>query len=106
MNGKFIQVNTTTDSESSAEKIADTVTGLKLAACAQIVGPVISYYCWKGKREKAAEWLVMMKTRDSLFTEIEKAILSVHPYELPEIIALPILFAGDRYSEWMLSNIN
>jgi periplasmic divalent cation tolerance protein len=97
----YIQVFTTVENREDAARIASAVVNRRVAACAQIVGPIRSTYWWKGKVEEAGEWLVMMKTRQGLFPALEKEIKSIHPYEVPEIIALPIVAGAKSYLEWI-----
>jgi len=74
---------------------ASVVVNQRVAACAQVVGPIRSTYWWKGKVEEAEEWLLMMKTRRGLFSSLEKEIKGPPSIRSPEIIALPIV-AGVR----------
>jgi periplasmic divalent cation tolerance protein len=97
----FIQVTTTTDNKEEAEKIAQHLVGEKLAACVQILGPITSTYRWKGKVETAEEWLCLIKTKENLYPEVEKAIISLHSYETPEIVAAPIIKGSSGYLDWM-----
>ena len=97
----FIQVSTTVDRRKDATKIAKSVLEEKLAACVQVVGPIRSTYWWKGKIEEAEEWLCLMKTRKQLYTRLQKRIKAVHPYEEPEIIALPIVEGSAGYLRWI-----
>jgi periplasmic divalent cation tolerance protein len=96
-----IQVVTTVEKREDADRIASAVVRKRLAACAQIVGPIRSTYWWKGKVEEAGEWLCVMKTRQDLFSALEKEIKSIHPYEVPEIIALPIVAGSKSYLQWI-----
>ena len=98
---EYIQVFTTVEKRGDADRIASTVVNKRVAACAQILGPIHSTYWWKGKVEEAGEWLLMMKTRQDLFSSLEKEIRAVHPYEVPEIIALPIVAGSASYLEWI-----
>ena len=98
---EFVQVMTTTETKEDADRIAALVVGRRLAACAQVVGPITSTYWWKGKVETAGEWLCLMKTRRDRFDEMERAIRAIHPYEVPEIIALPIAAASGPYLDWL-----
>jgi len=98
---EYIQVFTTTEKREQAEKIARALVEKRLAGCVQIVGPVVSTYWWKGKVEIAEEWLCFIKSKKSLFNELEKAIKEVHPYETPEIIAIPIVEGSKNYLEWL-----
>lgn len=97
----FVQVMTATKTKEQARVIARHLVGKKLAACVQITGPVESLYAWKGKVEKAREWLCLVKTRDNLFPRVESAIKTLHPYEIPEIIAVPMIKVGKDYRQWM-----
>ncbi len=91
----FIQVLTTTEQREDAERIAQSLVERGLAACVQILGPVTSVYRWKGRIETAGEWLCLAKSRAELFGAIEQAIRALHPYETPEILAVP---AGETTS--------
>lgn len=97
----FIQIITTTESKEEAKIIATYLVDEKLAACVQILGPISSTYRWKGKTETAKEWLCLVKTKEGLYYEIEKAIKSLHSYETPEIIALPIIKGSADYLSWL-----
>ena len=101
MQNKYIQVVTTISGKRGAEKIAKSLIDKRLAACVQILGPIKSIYRWKGKIETAKEWVCVIKTRADLYKKVEAAIKKIHPYEVPEIIALPII-AGDKpYLRWI-----
>jgi len=95
------QVITTTATKSDAQAIATAVVGKRLAACAQVIGPITSIYWWQGKIETAEEWLCVMKSRQGLYEALEKAIRQVHPYKVPEILAVPVVLGNQDYLEWM-----
>ena len=97
----YIQITTTTDKKEDAERIALRLVEKKIAACVQIVGPITSIYRWKENIERAEEWQCIIKSREGLYKEIEHAIKSVHPYEVPEIIAIPIVAGSGEYLEWL-----
>lgn len=97
----YIQITTTTETKEQAQSIAQHLVEIKLAACVQIVGPITSIYRWKGKVENAPEWLCLIKTRDYLYSKVEIAIKSLHPYETPEIIATQIVKGSREYLKWM-----
>ena len=97
----FIQVITTTAQREDAEKIAEVLVEKRLAACVQIIGPIRSIYRWKGNIEREKEWQCLIKTRRDLFDEVEQAIRAIHPYETPEIIALPIIKGSTDYLAWL-----
>jgi periplasmic divalent cation tolerance protein len=98
---EYIQITTTTDSRELAQKIAGTLVEKKLAACAQISGPITSIYEWKGKVENEEEWYCVIKTRQNLYPQVEEKIKELHPYEVPEIIALPIVEGNKTYLAWI-----
>lgn len=97
----FIQVFTTTGQRSNAELIAKKMVEKRLSACVQISGPIISTYWWKGSIEVDEEWICVIKTRDNLFDEVERAIKEDHPYEVPEILAIPVLRGSSSYLAWL-----
>lgn len=97
----YLQVMTTTQTEEQAKIIARHLVESKIAACVQINGPIESTYRWKGKVETAQEWLCLIKTRDNLFDEVQNAIKKLHPYETPEIIAVPIVKGSKEYLNWL-----
>ena len=98
---KYIQVFTTIDNRESADAIARSVVEKKMAACVQITGPITSTYRWEGEIETADEWLLIMKTRDVLYKDLEACIKEVHPYEVPEIIAVPVVDGSSSYLDWV-----
>jgi len=99
----FIIVLVTTKDKAEAEKISQTLLAEKLIACANIVSPVASCFLWHGKVDSAEECLVVMKTRKSLFGELSLCIRSLHSYEVPEVLALPIVDGSEAYLSWMSS---
>lgn len=97
----YVQVLTTTQTKGDARKIAAEMVRKRLAACAQVVGPIESTYWWKGTVETSQEWLCILKTRRDLFDRLEGAVREIHPYEVPEIIATPIVAGSDDYLRWL-----
>lgn len=96
-----IQIITTTENREDSEKIANHLLDKKLAGCIQIIGPIISYYWWKGKKEKAEEFTCFIKTKKNLYNKVEKSIKEIHPYENPEIIATDIVYGSSLYLQWL-----
>jgi len=96
-----IQVITTAITRADAQAIASAVVARRLAACAQVIGPITSTYWWQGQIETADEWLCIMKSRQDLYEALEKAIRQAHPYDVPEILAIPIAQGSQDYLEWM-----
>jgi len=97
----FIQVSTTTGKREDAEKISQEIVSQRLAACVQLAGPITSQYWWKDKIEKAEEWLLLIKTKNDLYPQLEEAIRKIHPYDVPEIIAVPVIAGSREYLEWI-----
>ena len=97
----YIQVFTTTESKEEAEKISRAVVGKRLAACTQIVGPIKSIYRWKENIEEEEEWLCIIKSLNDLYEQLEKVIKEIHSYEVPEILALPVVAGNQAYLEWL-----
>lgn len=88
------------DHESARTLARSLVTG-RLAACVNIGAPVESLYHWRGEIETAQEFPVTIKTRESLYGDIEAAVAAAHPYELPEIIAVPVSHGLEGYLHWI-----
>jgi periplasmic divalent cation tolerance protein len=99
----YIIVLVTAESKQEAEKIANHLLNDKLIACANIVGPVTSLYRWSGNIEHNEEWLTIMKTRQNLFERLTEVVKTLHSYEVPEILALPIVEGSKDYLDWMQS---
>jgi periplasmic divalent cation tolerance protein len=105
MKAEAIQVVTTTAEKSDAETIVAVVLEARLAACAQLSGPIDSSYWWNGRIEKAREWIVTMKTRRDLYDKLEKLLLANHPYDQPEIVATPIVEVSAGYLKWLSEQV-
>jgi len=102
---QFIQILTATGTKDSAERIAKSLVEKRLAACVQVFGPIVSIYRWKGQIESAGEWLCLMKSRKNLFNDIIRAIREIHPYEIPEIMSVPVLDGSEDYLAWLESEL-
>jgi len=98
---EYIQVATTVATEAQAQALARLLVENRLAACVQVVGPMTSHYRWQGKIEAAEEYLCLAKSLAALYPEIEAAIKASHPYEIPEIIALPVISGSKEYLAWL-----
>jgi periplasmic divalent cation tolerance protein len=85
----------------AAERIAELVIAQRLAACVNILAPCRSVYRWKGAVQHDEEHPLLVKTTSERYAELERAIRSAHPYELPEIIAVPIERGLPEYLEWV-----
>jgi periplasmic divalent cation tolerance protein len=101
MNTDFILVLVTTASKEEAEKIVQKLLEGKLIACANIIHPVTSHFHWSGKIDCADECLVVMKSRIDLFGALVECVKRLHSYEVPEVLALPIVAGSEAYLGWM-----
>ncbi len=102
---EYIQVATMVATEKEAGAIAGLLVEQRLAACVQVIGPMTSHYRWQGKIETAGEYLCLAKSRATLYPEIEAAIKSIHPYEVAEIIATPIIVGSKEYLSWLTAEV-
>lgn len=85
----------------TARKIADELVTEKLAACANLLPPMQSIYRWKGAVERAEEVLVIFKTTSTQYPTFEAKLKSLHPYDVPEIIAMPVTAGSMAYLSWV-----
>jgi periplasmic divalent cation tolerance protein len=95
------QVTVSCADEAEAGRIAAELVGKRLAACVQVLGPVMSTYRWQGAVETAGEWLCLVKTRLAVVDAVAAAVRAVHSYETPEIIATPIVDGDADYLAWL-----
>ncbi|MEM8829458.1 MAG: divalent-cation tolerance protein CutA [Cyanobacteria bacterium P01_G01_bin.19] len=96
----FCLVMVTVDSEAQGQEIATVLLTEKLAACINIM-PVESFYTWSGKINRDREWQLLIKTRLDLFEELASKVKLIHSYDVPEIIALPLLSGSSSYLNWI-----
>jgi periplasmic divalent cation tolerance protein len=87
--------------QDTAEHIAHVILSERLAACVQILGPVSSLFWWEGKIQKDTEALLFLKTKKSCIDKIKEKVTTMHPYEVPELIFLPVDDGLPAYMEWM-----
>jgi len=97
----FLQVQTTTDSRAEAVELARAVVELRLAACAQVSGPIASTYWWEGSVERAEEWQLTLKLPAAGYPALAEFITRRHSYDEPEIVALPIVGGSEPYLSWI-----
>ena len=101
----YTLIMVTASSREEAEKIATTLLERKLIACANILGPVSSRFWWQGKIDSAEEYVIFMRTKRELFDQVVDNVKQLHSYEVPEIIALPIVEGAKPYLEWISSSL-
>jgi periplasmic divalent cation tolerance protein len=103
--GSCCQVTTTLPDEAAAGQLADRLVQERLAACAQVLGPVSSTFIWCGQVERSAEWYCHLKTTVTKFPALQARIRELHPYDVPEIIAVPILHGDPDYLKWIQETV-
>jgi periplasmic divalent cation tolerance protein len=101
MDQAYVQVTTTIDSRLEAATLARSAVEERLAACAQLVGPIASTYWWEGEIESAEEWMVVFKTTLDRFEELAGLITEQHSYDTPEIIATSVIAGSADYLAWV-----
>lgn len=100
-----IQVVTTAATEQDAQTLAVSLVSEHLVGCAQVLGPITSIYRWQGKVETSQEWLCVAKTSRDLYSAVERSLREQHPYEVPEILAMPIAVGNDDYLDWLRTQL-
>jgi periplasmic divalent cation tolerance protein len=100
MTDKIVVLNTCGSGE-EAERLARSLVDRRLAACVTVISPARSFYRWKGAVADSVEWLLVIKTSRPLFAQLRTALESMHSFELPEIIALPVTEGSADYLSWM-----
>lgn len=103
MENVAIVVLCTAPSEEVAERLARALLDARCVACVSLVPGVRSFYRWKGALEDAREVQLVIKTHRERFVDVERVIRATHPYEVPEIIALPVVAGGVDYLAWLAS---
>ncbi len=102
---QFVVVFVACGSEEEASTIAHALVDEKIAACANIVSPIRSIYRWDGKIWDEKECLLIIKTQETRFQDLERRVKSLHSYQVPEIISLPIQAGSSPYLKWLEENM-
>lgn len=97
----YIQVMITTDSEEEAKELGRLLVEHRAAACVQVWGPIFSTYRWEGEIQDTQEWMCLAKTGAGQYDRLESLVKENHPYDVPEILALPVLAGNMAYLEWV-----
>ena len=100
-----IVVLSTCATAADAELLARALVTEQLAACVSVVSRVRSFYRWKGKLETADEFLLIIKTSRDLFDALNSQLEKLHPFEVPEVLALPIVAGAENYLNWLGINL-
>ncbi len=101
----YIVVFCTVPNEATAQEIARQLVEEKLAACCNIIPGLKSIYTWENKIQEDAEHLLLIKSRQMVFSRLEDRIKELHPYRIPEIISLPIIKGNKEYLKWIGENV-
>src|SRR5690348_6526413 len=100
-----IVVLSTCSSAEEGERLARLIVERRLAACVNVVPGLRSFYWWRGAVEDANEWLLIAKTSRSLFSQVAAALEQAHSYEVPEVLALPVVEGAPNYLNWLASSV-
>lgn len=102
---KFTIILITCASKKEARVLIKTLLSQRLIACGNILSDLESIFWWKGEVQKAREYLALLKTTNSKFKKIEQIVKQVHSYEVPEIIAVPVMGGSKEYLDWIGSEV-
>ncbi|HEY1788428.1 MAG TPA: divalent-cation tolerance protein CutA [Verrucomicrobiae bacterium] len=103
---RFVIVLVTAPDLKTARMVANSALRARLVACANLVSGIESHYWWQGKLETSAEILIIFKTQKARLVALEKLILAKHPYDTPEILALPLNAGARSYLEWIEGSVS
>lgn len=103
---RYCQVVTTIDSREAADGLARGAVAARLAACAQVSGPITSSYWWEGAVESEDEWQVAFKTTTAAYPALEQHLREAHPYDVPEILCLPVTAGNPAYLGWLDTEVS
>jgi periplasmic divalent cation tolerance protein len=101
MTERYLQAETTVEKREHAERLAAAVVGKRLAACAQVVGPVRSTYWWEGEVQTSEEHVVRFKTRAALADALKDEIAALHAYDVPEVLLFAVADGARSYLDWI-----
>jgi periplasmic divalent cation tolerance protein len=104
MTDKIVVLNTC-GSEAEAERLARLLVDQRLAACVSIVPRMRSFYRWNGAIESTEEWLLLIKSSRPLFERLRAVLENAHSYEVPEVVALPVVDGAAPYLDWLEANL-
>ncbi len=104
MTDKIVILSTCANAE-EAETLARLLVDDRLAACVNVIPKMLSFYRWKGAVESAEEYLLVIKSSRPLFAAVRARLEAAHSYELPEVLALPIVEGSENYMTWLAANL-
>jgi periplasmic divalent cation tolerance protein len=97
---------TTVATRVQADAIARSLVVNRLAACVQIDGPITSHYVWQGQAEETTEWRLIIKSRQSIATQLQQEVLAMHPYDVPQWATVTADFVSPDYWQWVQQSVN
>jgi len=97
----LLVVLVTVPDEAVADSLSKTLVEERLVACAQVLPGIKSHYSWEGQLERSAEVLVVLKTPEARLADLERRVRQLHPYEVPQIVALPTSHVEEHYAQWV-----
>jgi periplasmic divalent cation tolerance protein len=101
LKNNYIIIFVTTKDRTEAEQLSQSLLKDRLIACANLVNPIDSFFFWENKIERADECMIIMKSRLDLFKQIVEKVKGLHSYEVPEVLAFPIVDGSKEYLDWM-----
>jgi periplasmic divalent cation tolerance protein len=104
MTNKIVVLSTCGSSE-EADRLARALVEARAAACVNVIPQIRSFYRWKGAVEEAGEWLLIVKTSRENFEKVRALLETAHSYELPEVLAIPVIEGSPMYLRWLDDNI-
>ncbi|MFV2145900.1 divalent-cation tolerance protein CutA [Isoptericola sp. G70] len=102
----IVQVTTTIDTEDGASRLAREAVAARLAACGQVDGPVSSSFRWDGSVTTEAEWRLTLKTTAARAPELEQWLAGHHPYDVPEVLRVPVIGGNPDYFVWVAAEVS
>jgi periplasmic divalent cation tolerance protein len=103
---KHVVVLITTGSKEEADRIAEALVAEMMAACVNVIPGVTSVYRWQGEVQRAQEWLLVVKSQMELLSDVIRRVKALHSYDVPEIIALPLVGGSDAYLRWIDNEVH
>lgn len=97
----LVEVHISVPDAEAGRRIAADLVARQLAACVQILGPMVSVYTWKGEVHESQEWLLLVKSTDEAFEQVIQRVRTQHRYDVPEVVAVPITHALESYAAWV-----
>jgi len=104
MTDQIVVISTCASAE-EAERLSRLLVERRLAACVSVVPGVRSFYRWQGAIESAGEWLLLAKSSRAVFPALAAALEEAHSYEVPEVLALPVVAGAAKYLDWLAANV-